>query len=228
MRRAMLLATMVALLAGSASTAAATDIDIKSMKATPRVRLSRLPEIQISANFTNASAVAGDSVTAILQGDQNFQTVHLDTVKVYDDPGNGHTAFDFDPYTPFMAGIIEWTLTVLDDDIDEDVATDSTLVIWRVRMPGANLTGADLRGENLSGVDITGADVRGADFSGADLSDAVGLGQTIGDATTIYSNRTDFTGSGFDPQAAGWTLVDEAPANTDRSLGEMKSLYRTH
>jgi uncharacterized protein YjbI with pentapeptide repeats len=75
--------------------------------------------------------------------------------------------------------------------------------------PGADLTGADFSGLNFTVVDLTGADLSGADLTGANLrlanlTNSVGLGATVGSRT--YFN-TNFTGSGFDPIAAGWTLV---------------------
>jgi len=74
-------------------------------------------------------------------------------------------------------------------------------------LAGADLSGATLRGANLSGSNLLGTLLIGADLSGADLSGAEGLPLTNGDASTLYSATTDFTGTGFDPVAANWTLT---------------------
>ena len=76
----------------------------------------------------------------------------------------------------------------------------------------ANLTSADLRGTNLGGANLTLARLTFASLFGADLSNAilanvVGLPQTFGNGSTLYNANTDFTGTFFDPVAAGWTLV---------------------
>ena len=80
---------------------------------------------------------------------------------------------------------------------------------------GANLSLAILRDARLVGarllmVNLGDADVAGADFSGADLMDALNLSSSLGSA--FYDVDTDFTGTGFDPVAAGWVLVPEPGA----------------
>ena len=98
----------------------------------------------------------------------------------------------------------------------------------------ANLSGADLNGAylggvnlinaNLSGADLTNADIDSASLFGADLSNAilanvVFLPQTFGSGNTLYNANTDFTGTFFDPVAAGWTLVPIPEPNTALLLG---------
>ena len=88
--------------------------------------------------------------------------------------------------------------------------------------PGVDLTDADLAGEDLTEADFTGADLTGADLTGANLrlanlTNTVGLETTVGSPT--YFN-TNFTGTGFDPFAAGWTLVAiTCPVLSDPSNG---------
>ncbi len=67
-------------------------------------------------------------------------------------------------------------------------------------LSGSNLSGADLGGTNLASTNLDGADLRGAN-----LANASNLGLTRGSA--LYDLSTDFTGTGFDPVAAGWTLL---------------------
>ena len=66
---------------------------------------------------------------------------------------------------------------------------------------------------NLVGANLTGADLAGADLRGADLTNAVGLETTTG--TPQFNGSTNFTGTGFDPFAAGWTFVAEPGVDTD-------------
>jgi uncharacterized protein YjbI with pentapeptide repeats len=75
----------------------------------------------------------------------------------------------------------------------------------------ANLSNAILTGADLNGADLFFADLTGADLTGAILANATGLGEFSGAA--LYDINTDFTGTGFDPVAAGWTLVPE-PSTT--------------
>ena len=95
----------------------------------------------------------------------------------------------------------------------------SSANLFGANLTGANLTGAFLNNANLGGADLSFADLGdvdlsfaslfGADFSNATLGNAFGLPQTFGNASTLYNANTDFTGTFFDPVAAGWTLVPE-------------------
>ena len=71
----------------------------------------------------------------------------------------------------------------------------------------ANLFGADLTGAYLNSADLHGADLTNAHLWSADLSFTTGLGTTTGSA--YYNANINFTGTRFDPVAAGWTLVPE-------------------
>ena len=81
--------------------------------------------------------------------------------------------------------------------------------------PGALLSNADLTRAVLGGADLTNAALTNAHLWGANLSFTTGLGATTGSAN-YYANTT-FTGTGFDPVAAGWNLVPEP--NTALLLG---------
>jgi uncharacterized protein YjbI with pentapeptide repeats len=78
-----------------------------------------------------------------------------------------------------------------------------------VNLTAAGLTGADFRGAILTGANFLDADLTDTDFSDANLSDALNLGLATSGPGTIYSLATDFTGTGFDPVAAGWTLAED-------------------
>jgi uncharacterized protein YjbI with pentapeptide repeats len=73
--------------------------------------------------------------------------------------------------------------------------------LWETLLENANLTNA-----NLGYAILTGAWLSNANLSGADLAFA-GIWNTTGSA--YYNAQTDFTGTGFDPVAAGWTFVPE-------------------
>ena len=59
----------------------------------------------------------------------------------------------------------------------------------------------------LAGADLLGATLTNAALTGAILANAIGLFTTFGSA--FYDLNTDFTGTAFDPVAAGWRLVPE-------------------
>ena len=75
---------------------------------------------------------------------------------------------------------------------------------------GAFLQGADLTGANLYGADLTDAVLPFANLSGANLVNATGLpyGYIISAPSPYYDALTTFS-PGFDPVAAGWTLIPE-------------------
>jgi len=49
------------------------------------------------------------------------------------------------------------------------------------------------------------------------LANVIGLGDSLG--TAFYNINTDFTGTGFDPVAAGWALVPEPSTALLMGLG---------
>ena len=78
-----------------------------------------------------------------------------------------------------------------------------------VSFVGTNLSGANLSCSRFSLSEFDGADVTGADFS-----DAHGIGHGCSGALGIafYDCTTNFTGSNFDPVAAGW--INVSPCGT--------------
>ncbi len=71
----------------------------------------------------------------------------------------------------------------------------------------ANLTNANLYGASLGSANLSDANLSNANLSNADLYGALNLSNTTG--TPDYDALTNFTGTGFDPVAAGWNLVPE-------------------
>ena len=59
---------------------------------------------------------------------QNGLKVYEETQDVSDDVGSGRNTFVFGPYTPTATGDILWTVTIADDDTDDDTATATTKV----------------------------------------------------------------------------------------------------
>lgn len=75
---------------------------------------------------------------------------------------------------------------------------------------GANLTDANLSAAILLSADLDMANVSNADMTGANLALSFNLGTTSWTSVApTYDDVTDFTGTGFDPVAAGWTFVPE-------------------
>ena len=83
---------------------------------------------------------------------------------------------------------------------------------WMAVVGTSNLSNA-----NLSNVDLSNADLEETNLSGAILAGAVGLSSTTDSA--CYDINTDFTGTGFDPVAAGWTFVPEPSTALLMGLG---------
>ena len=98
-------------------------------------------EVQLSGNGTkgkairklrlkvkNANGSGEDMKPATLIGVQNGKEVYNETRTVFDLSGNGRSRFAFPPFTPTEAGAIDWTVSIADDDPDQDTATATTIV----------------------------------------------------------------------------------------------------
>ena len=81
----------------------------------------------------------------------------------------------------------------------------------------ADLSNANLSNANLSTAVLFQTTLGGADLTGAILANATNLGTSFGAA--LYDINTDFTGTGFDPVAAGWTLVPVPEPGTALLMG---------
>ncbi len=113
--------------------------------------------------------------------------------------------------------------------------SNTLLVI--AHLTGANLTGANLSGAtltdaflinailasaDLTNADLTGANLQGANLTNADLTGAIlanVLGLGVSNGAALYDINTDFTGTGFDPVLAGWTLVPVPEPGTALLMG---------
>lgn len=81
----------------------------------------------------------------------------------------------------------------------------------------ADFDDANLSFASLSYANLKEADLDYADLTNANLAYARGLGHTDGSA--FYDINTDFTGTGFDPVAAGWKLVPVPEPSTALLMG---------
>ena len=87
----------------------------------------------------------------------------------------------------------------------------------RQTLDGTSYRAAGSTGANLFGAYLNNANLNEADLTGAILANAVGLGSSTGAA--LHSINTDFTGTDFDPVAAGWTLVPVPEPSTGLLMG---------
>jgi hypothetical protein len=213
-------------LAGSGVQAppAIVDLEIAQLRAEKRVDIERLQSVEVNLTVKNVGLYDEERL-AVLEVWQDGTMIYTTEKMVSDEVGNGRSRYTFGSWIPSQPGIITWVVRILDDDETDDVASVETLVIHRERMAGANLAGADLRGEYLAGCDLTGADLRGADLSRADLSGAIGLSTTLFDEGTRYSPGTLFGGTGFNPAAAGWTLVEDSTITRDHTFSDVKARF---
>ncbi len=116
------------------------------------------------------------------------------------------------------AKLVVATLTYVDlsnatlTNADLTAATLDSADLTGANLIYADLTGADLTYTTLHNADLTNADLSGAnliyaDLTGANLTGAHWLEFSTG--IPDYDALTNFTGTGFDPVAAGWNLVPE-------------------
>jgi hypothetical protein len=89
--------------------------------------------------------------------------------------------------------------------------------LYGAYLSNANLYGAYLGSANLSGAYLGSANLSGAYLGSANLYYANDLSTTTG--TPDYDALTNFTGTGFDPVAAGWNLVPEPSTALFLGLG---------
>ncbi len=103
------------------------DLDINRFRVSKSVKLGNaIKRIQLTVENTNGGGQAMSQ--AILIGIQNGVEVYNRTKMVFDMSGNGRSRFAFPPFTPEEKGTINWTVEILDDDPDDDIATATTNV----------------------------------------------------------------------------------------------------
>jgi spore coat protein A len=112
--------------------AVGVDLDIARFRVSGSARVgSEIKRIQLTVENPNGGGE--DMRPATLTGFQNGVEVYFPesngiTKPVWDLAGNGRARFAFPAFTPTVAGTINWTVTIDDDDPDIDTATASTNV----------------------------------------------------------------------------------------------------
>ncbi len=135
-------------------------------------------------------------------------------------PGSDHSCEDHsgDDHSYEQMAMIDLSFADLSGcDFTDTVMPNATLS--NARLIAADLThidlsSADLPFADLSGANLTTARLANAYFGFADLTGATGLATVFG--TPSYNAHTDFSGTGFDPAAAGWSLQPTQPLEVDR------------
>jgi hypothetical protein len=122
-----------------------------------------------------------------------------------------------DPIQSQFGGSISYSGNNLEPGADLTNAILASAILNNANLTGANLTDADLIDAILAQANLSGANLTNANLTGAILANATGLGDSLG--TALYNINTDFTGTGFDPVAAGWTLVPVPEPGTALLMG---------
>jgi hypothetical protein len=124
------------------------DFDIKHFRVTRRVQLGRgkhIKAVEIVLTVRSTGDISGAQTRpATLVGMQNGMEVFRETKDISTDFKHGKTRFkwfhsgrlkfgklgrlEFGPYEPTASGDIFWTVTIADDDPDDDAATAITRV----------------------------------------------------------------------------------------------------
>jgi len=106
------------------------DLDIRNFKVTSEIELKKkekVKPIQIRLDVKNSGSVDGQGVATVV-GIQNGIEVYNMSMVVSDPIGGGITRFSFPSYMPTVGGRIVWTVTLVDDNPDNDVQVKTTKV----------------------------------------------------------------------------------------------------
>jgi hypothetical protein len=106
------------------------DLDITGFQVSKKVRIGgKNPKaITIKLTIINNGAFNNASRPATVVGVQNGIEVYNETIQVSDAVGDGRSRFSYPSYLPTAAGNINWTVTIFDDNPDDDTATAMTQV----------------------------------------------------------------------------------------------------
>jgi hypothetical protein len=167
---------------------------------------------QAASYLQNGGAIV-DPIQSTLGGNHSYSGANLQ-------PGAFLANADLTFAILNSADLVNATLTSA--NLSNANLTDAILFdadLFNADLSNADLSFADLGSGNLSdailfGANLSGANLFGADFSNTILANAIGLDSTFSDFATLYNANTDFTGTFFDPVAAGWTLVPIPEPNT--------------
>jgi hypothetical protein len=104
------------------------DLDIAGFRAAKRSSLKKAKPIRIKLVIQNMG-VLDEPRSATVVGVQNSSEFYNQTLQVSDAPGKGPTTFAFPSYVAVATGDIIWTVTLDDDDPDDDTALAVTKVV---------------------------------------------------------------------------------------------------
>lgn len=105
--------------------AANIDLDISALRAPTGGRVNTPLTVQLSVrNPGTVNAPRNAELIGVLNGVE----VYRRSILVNDPVGGGTTTFSFPSFTPAVAGNLNWTATILDDNPDVDVATAVTRI----------------------------------------------------------------------------------------------------
>ena len=173
------------------------------------------------------SALSLASSSAFAASYQQIDGTIIDPIQSRSDLGGGDLAYFGSNLEPFanLTGADLFNADLAFADLRNTDLASANLTganLFNADLAFANLTGADLFGANLASAHLLNTDLASANLTGADLTNAVLVGTDLGGAilanaeelgttfgAALYDINTDFTGTGFDPVAAGWTLVPE-------------------
>lgn len=103
------------------------DLDISRFSVSKRASLKRMTTVGLKLNVVNSGTTAG-SASATLVGVQGGVEVYNQTISVSAPVGGRGSKYKFPEYLPTAMGEINWTVTIADDDPDDDTATAVTKV----------------------------------------------------------------------------------------------------
>lgn len=106
------------------------DLDIRNFKVTSEIELKdkeKTKPIKIRLDVKNSGSVNGQGVATVI-GIQNGIEIYNMSMVVSDPTGGGYSRFSFPSYTPTVGGKIVWTVTLVDDNPDNDVRVKTTKV----------------------------------------------------------------------------------------------------
>jgi hypothetical protein len=104
------------------------DLDIAGLRVTKRVSLKRVKPVGITVVLKNNSGNSGSLDVAVV-GMQNGIRVYNETEVRSKLVTSKRTTFSFPDFTPATVGDIRWTVTIADDDPDDDTAMATTRVV---------------------------------------------------------------------------------------------------
>ncbi len=166
-----------------------------------------VPSTQTSHTFTKAASPASYSVTVTANSSEG--TSDATTVTVSTGSYVGLDGIVIDPIKDTSGNVLNYNGPNLKPGNESGYMTNLKNVVLRnadlthADLINADLTGADLTGANLTGANLTGATLTGAILTNTDLTGATLVGVT---GAAKYNSATILP-AGFDPVAAGWTLV---------------------